>query len=293
MITLLAIVYNLTQPYIDLLRKKTAQKKYSSLTILHAPNLLGHPLGIAALFLLGMFVVPTDPVFFLFWFMMIAIASVQLTLNIWGMLETKFFGVQILSKLSFVVSSVAAILIIGEPLSGQRAFALGLATVGVVLFAWPTRTENTRLVWDRGIFFVLVSVVLSGFTTIFYKLATLHTASYSEFLTGRFVGDLIGWTAVWLFASFFIVRRNPFIELGRLIVDKHGGRMILVAAVSTLVGSWLIFKLPVTTISILSTLTIPTAYLIGRYSYDDHFTTRMWLGSLCIVVSVLLFIIPL
>ncbi|MDO8552918.1 MAG: hypothetical protein Q7S01_05380 [bacterium] len=287
---LVAVLYNLALPYWDTLRKNLAQKGVSSLTILHAPNLIGHPIGIAVLFALGLFAMPSDPTFFLFWFGMIVIASVAQTFNIWGLLETKFFGVQVLNSLGFLVNSIAAVILVGEHLNSIQLIAIALATIGVVCFAWPQRMAPGTFKWDRGVMFVILYLVLSGFSAALYKLATFHTPDYNTFLTGRFVGDLIGWTIVWVIGLTLISHRSPAAELVRCVSNPSGQKMIAGIILSTLVSSWLIYTLPLSTVAMLGTLTIPSAYLYGRFKYNDKVTTRMWAGTALIVPAVLLFI---
>lgn len=287
---LVAALNYLVLPYWDTLKKQLAQNGVSSLTILHAPNLVGHPIGIAILLMFGLFTMPSDATFFLLWFGMIVIASVGQTFNIWGLLETKFFGVQVLNSLGFLVNSVAAVLLLGERLSPIQYAAIALATIGVVCFAWPQRLTAGTFKWDRGVLFVILFLVLSGFSAVLYKLATFHTSDYSTFLTGRFVGDLIGWTAVWIIGLTLISRRSPASEFVRCVRDPSGQKMIAGLVLSTLVSSWLIYTLPLSTVAMLGTLTIPSAYVYGRFKYNDQLTARMWVGTILIVASVLLFV---
>ena len=290
MLIFLTIIHNLAQPYWDTLKKSLAKENVSSLTIIHSPNLVGHPIGIIILIALGIFTIPSNPQFFLFWFGMICIASVSLTLNIWGLLETKFFAVQILNKLGFVTSSIMAVLLIGETLTSLQVISLVLGVIGVAFFAWPQHLSRSNFVWDRGVIFIVISLILSGFSSVFYKIATFHTPNYITFLSGRFVADMIGWTAVWLIISLCFLKRNPIKELVRCIKNQSGLIMIIGIAVSTLLSSWLIYKLPVTTFAMLGILTIPAAYLFSRFKYKESMTARMWIGTVFIISSVGLFL---
>ncbi len=290
MLIVLATLYNLTLPYWDTLKKELAQRNISSLTILHAPNLLIHPFGIAALLILGLFTLPQDPIFYLSWFGMIGIASFSLVLNLWGLLHTQFFGAQVLGRLGFLADSLAAIVFLGERVTTLQTLALACAALAIFLFAWPKRTKNKAIIWDRGVFYILLALTIDAFSNILYKFAALHTLSYESFLTGRFIGDLIGWTIVWLIGVILISKLNPLKELGRCIDTFKGWVMIVGVAASALLSSWLIFKLPVITYAMLGTLMIPGAYLWSHYKYKEHISVRMWIGTVVSFAALILYL---
>jgi drug/metabolite transporter (DMT)-like permease len=288
MLIFLSIIDNLLKPYWDTLRKKLAQANVSPLTITHSPNILGHPIGIIILLISGTYVWPQNPKFFLFWFIMIGIAALSSILNIWGLVRTKFFGVQIVGRLGFVTSTIFAVLLLGEQLNQLKIIALVLAVVGVIVFTWPKNIRSFR--FDYGIFFTVIAVTLGGLAAVFYKMATFYTPDYATFLTGRFMGDLIGWTLVWLVAM-VIIKRNPAAELVKCVNNKSGRLMILGLAASTLLTSWLIYKLPVSLLAMLSTLVFPASYFFSHFKFKEKITRQMWLGTILIIISVVFFII--
>jgi drug/metabolite transporter (DMT)-like permease len=286
---LIAILKHFLDPYWDTLKKRLAQDNIASITIAHTPNLVGHPIGIAVLFACGMFVLPHDPKFFLFWFAMIGIASIVSIFVIWGLLETKFFAVQVVSSLGFAASSLFAVLILGEHLSSLQITALVVGIIGVIIFVWPKK-QNRSLHFDKGLLFVILAVILGGLSSVFYKLASFHVSSYTMFLSGRFIGDFIGWTITW-FISLAILKRNPVREVGAVMTRSYGIKMILGLVTFTLVGSWLFYKLPVTTLAMLGTLSFPASYFWSQIKYREHITLQMWCGTIFIIGSVVLFLI--
>jgi len=288
MLIFLSIVDNLLKPYWDTLRKKLAQEDISPLTISHAPNILGHPIGILILLISGGFILPQNPKFFLFWFVMISIAALASILNIWSLTKTKFFGVQVIGRLGFVTSTIFAALILGEQLNGVKIIALLLAIVGVVIFTWPKNIKSFH--FDYGLLSAIAAVTLGGLASVFYKMATFYTPNYTTFLSGRFIGDMIGWTLVWLVAM-SIMRRNPIRELVKCVHNKSGKIMILGVAVSTLLTSWLIYKLPISLLAMLSTLVFPASYFFSHFKFKEKITKQMWAGTILIVVSVVFFIV--
>lgn len=288
---LVAVFYNLTAPYLDSLRKNIAERSVSSLTILHAPNIVGHPIGVGILLAIGLFSVPTDLTFFLWWFCVVAASALSLVWMMRGLLETHFFAVQVLIRSNFLSSSLAAMVILGERVTAVGIVSFALAALGICLFAWPHRAADTKIVWDRGVIFVILSLILFGLSVVFYKIAAIHAPDYTTFLTGRLLGDLIFWSVIWIIGVSTIGKKNPFEDLKRCISDREGLPMIAGIIASTLAASWLIYVLPVTTFAMLGTLAIPGAYFWSRIRYREHVTLRMWIGTGCIVIAIFLFFI--
>lgn len=292
MLFFLAVFNNLLAPYWDTYKKYLSKRGFASLTVICSPNLVEHSIGIIVLLSFGLFVLPTDLRFYSYWFIMVLISALELTLNIRGLVKSNFFGVRVVGSLSFVVSSIAAVLFIGESLNYVQYGAIGIAIVGVALFVWPKNRSLNFKNLDRGIVFVFVSVILSGISLIPYKMATFYTPNYTTFLTGRIVADLIGWNIVWII-SLLWMKRSLLGELKRLVRTKEALILITGASGANLLGSWLIYKMPVTELSILGTLGILTSYFLSSYKYKDRLTAHMWAGTVCIVFSIGIFFIKL
>lgn len=288
MLILLTVINNLLAPYWDTYKKYLSKQGFASLTVICSPNLIEHSVGIIVLLSLGLFVLPTDIHFYLYWFLMVIISAVELTLNIWGLVKSSFFGVRVVGSLSFVVSSISAVFFIGEHLSLLQYLSIVIAIIGVILFTLPKGKSFHLKNLDKGIVFVFISVILSGLSLIPYKMATFYTPSYTTFLTGRIVGDLVAWNLVWIISLLWI-KRSPLIELKRLMNTKEALILIIGASGANLLGSWLIYKMPVTELSILGTLGIITSYFIDRNTYNNRLTTRMRIGTICIIFSIGIF----
>jgi drug/metabolite transporter (DMT)-like permease len=289
MLTFITIISKGSGPYWNTIRKQLATEKIAPLTITHAPNLIGHPIGILLLISLGMFVLPTDPMFFLFWFGTIAISAIVNIFIILGLLKTKFFTTQIIGSLGFVSSAIFASLFLGEQLTTIKIFCLFLAILGVVFFSWPKKAGKL-FAFDQGVIFTLLAVFLGGLASVLHKSATFHVSNPSAFFTGRFVGDLIGWTLVWL-VSMWIIKRNPVTDLTNLVHKQHGKIFIIGVVASTFIDSWLIYKLPISTIAIIGTIAFPVSYFLSSFKYKEHITFLMWLGTISIISSIVLFLI--
>jgi drug/metabolite transporter (DMT)-like permease len=289
MLTLLAIINKASGPYWNLLRKKLAKEKIAPLTITHSSNLIGHPIGILILIFSGMFLLPNDPLFYIFWFALIAISAIVSIFIILGLLETKFFTTQIIGSLGFISSSVFANIFLGEQLNAIKIFCLFLSILGVVFFAWPKKVDHF-FAFDRGIVFTILAVILGGIASVLYKLATFHVIGFGSLLAGRFVVDLIGWTIVWLI-SMWIIKKNPISDLTNLARKKSGQIFVIGVACLTLLDAWLIYKLPVSTLAMIGTLAFPVSYFISYFKYKEKITPLMWLGTICIIISIILFIL--
>jgi drug/metabolite transporter (DMT)-like permease len=288
MLILLTVLNKIAGPYWNTLRKSLAEKGNAPITIAHAPNLITHPIGIAILAFMGIFALPRDHLFFFFWFGMIIIAAITTTFSILGLLQAKFFATQVIGSLGFAASLLFASFLLGETMSRMQIFSLCLAVAGVILFLLPKKREDYFVI-DKGVVFIIISVILGGLSSVLYKLASHHVTSYASFLGGRFIGDLIGWTIVWLI-SLRILRIRPLADLGVVVRDRSGFILILGTSVVTLIDSWLIYKLPISLVAMIGTLAFPVSYFISRYKYKEHITLNMWLGTLAIIGSVILFI---
>jgi drug/metabolite transporter (DMT)-like permease len=289
MFPLLTILTKIVEPYFSMFRKELAKDDIAPLTITHSPNLIGHPLGIILLLSLGMFILPTDFHFFLYWFGMIVISGVVSTFAILGLLETKFFTAQVIGSLGFVSSAICAHFFLKEPLGVWTIISLCIAVIGVLFFSC-NKDGKKALVFDRGTIFIIIAVALGGFSSVLYKLATTHVTGPAMLFTGRFVGDLIGWTIVWLI-SLCIIKKNPISDLGSLLKKSHGRMYVIGVIITTGIDALLFYHLPVTSLSILGTITFPVMYLISYFKYKERITPLMWFGTFCIISSIILFLL--
>lgn len=285
-----AIGLHLTAPYFELLKRELAKKKFASLTLLHGPNLIGHPIFIIALLALGLFQLPRDPEFFLWWAGLVALSAIELTLVLRGLLRSSFFAVQALARVEFAVTAVLGVILLGERIDTLQAIALLLATASALIFLWP-KYEGGSIIWDRGLLLTLLAIFLTSFGSILYKYSSELTASYSEFLTGRIIGDLAAWTLIWL-GSLYFLGRKPLKELWSCWSLLPGKLFLLGSAALNLVDSWLVFALPISTVAMLSTLAIPASYFIGQRADREPWNPRQIVSGLLILIALLLFVWP-
>lgn len=284
----LAAGHQVALVYLDTLKKKLSQQGFASLTLIHGPNLIGHPILLVALLSFGFFHIPQHLEFFGWWATLTGVSIVQFTLQIWGLVRSSFFAVQALARSSFAVSATMGAIILQENLQPIQWLAIGIALAGSILFVVPKR-RGLRWHWDSGLVFTLISVLLGGCGAILYKVASSTTSSYFELLSGRIVGDLIGWTAVW-FVVLLCMRRQPVRELIRCLHNPTGAILLFGTASRALLNSWLIFMLPVSTLSMLNALAIPISYFVERYEGKQNRNWKQFAGSGLILLALLLFI---
>lgn len=287
---LAAILENMLFPYWDSMRKSLTQRGISSLGITIAPNIVGHPVGVITLLALGLFTLPGNPSFYLFWSGVVVIGAVTHILGLWGLRDGSFFAFEVLSKLTFLTTSIAGVIFLGEHLSSVQVFALVLATIGALAFALPHRRPNRKFVWDKSIAFVILGLLIGSASSVFYKMAATSLGSFTEFVTGRFVADLVLWTAIWLIGVHIFNKRNPITEMEGVLTSKDGSRLAFGAAATNLLSAWIIFHLPISTFAMIGTLGIPIAYLWSHYRYQEKLTWIVGFGTACILIAIFLFL---
>lgn len=88
-----------------------------------------------------------------------------------------------------------------------------------------------------------------------------------------------------------IIRRNPLQDFTALVTKRPGQIFVLGTVATTFLESYLIYNLPVTTIAMLGTIAFLVTYFISNYNYQERITPLMWLGTLSIVSSIILFLV--
>lgn len=290
MLSILATLYHIIQTYFQSLKRDLANSGHSKLTIICLVNFVGHPVILVALLLLNKIELPSSPWFYLSWLGVVVIALIQNSFLILGLIKTNFFGANSLASLSFVTTSLYAVLFLGETLNFHQVIALSMAFVGVMLLVTP-KQHKKKLVWDWGLLFILFSLLIKPFGTIFYKFSALQTATYSELLTGRLVMDLIYYGIIYSLIFSLYFKKSPYLESKKMLRDSVGLKYVIGYNLLTLFNSWLIFKLPVTTLIVLSTISVPVSYFISKKKYIEKSHPKVVLATLLIVVSMVGFVL--
>jgi drug/metabolite transporter (DMT)-like permease len=207
-----------------------------------------------------------------------------------GLKRTKFFAVEVINKFGFAVTALLAMLILGERYTGLQVWAMILGGAGVLLFAWPKRAAGAKFVFDQGVMLTILGLLINGVSMIYYKYAANLAPSYVQFLSGRFVSDIVTWGLVWYISAVW-VKRSFKKEFKTYFGDK---RILLVSygiALTNMVSSWLVYVLPASTFSMLLILSMPSAYFLGRHKYQEAMTKRMAAGSVLIALAVVGFVV--
>lgn|GEM_PF-2469130 len=287
---ILAVAYNLIYPYWNSKRRDQSVAGYLAMTIINAPNIVFHPFGILVLLLLGIFSLPSNLAFYASWAFMTVTGAVAFSLTMTGLKRTKFFAVEVINKFSFAVVALMAMLVLGERYTGLQVGAIVLGGVGVLLFAWPKRKAGAKFVFDQGVMLAILGLLINSVSLIYYKYAATLAPSYVQFLSGRFVSDIVTWGLVWYISAVWVKRsfkkefKGYFGDM-RILAVSYG------IALTNMVSSWLVFVLPASTFSMLLILSMPSAYLLGRHKYQEGTTKRMAAGSVLIALAVVGFVI--
>lgn len=291
MLAFLTVLNSIFQTYVQSLKKDLGKGVFESIILIAVLSWIGLLLA-AGLWVAGRFHLPSDPLFYLFWFALTFFTEITFTAFLVGMLSTSFFAASSLNNLSFVVTALYAALILGERYSIIQVIAICVAAAGTLLF-FEKGVSKSYLAENKGLLLILFSLVLTPLEYIFYKSATLHTNAYDQFLTGRLVMDAVFYSLFFALVAIFWYRKNPFLKIRSLVSTYPGLTFLAGSTLAELLESWLIFKMPVGLFTVLGIVSIPAGYFIGQAKYQDKIKPRYVLGGLLIFLAVIFFIFPM
>ncbi len=287
------LIFSLTTiilPYWDTIRKHLAEKGISPLTILHGPNLAGHFVGILALILFDKFQLPSNSTFYILWFGVTLTAAIGFSLSIKAFTISKFFEVQILNRLDFIISILLLVIFLHEPMTWLRAVGAILAFAGVICIMWPQKSQHQRIKWDIGLVYATFAATIIGFSFVLFKKATLIVPDFWAFISGRFVADLVFWTLIWLSYTLKFHKVNPIIDLTNMFRERQGKILLGILPPVLFIQSFIIYSLQGSQISIMVPLSIPAAFLFSHFKYKEDQSKQIWLGVGMIFVAILLYL---
>jgi len=289
MFALIAVVNEFFKTYFDSLKRDLGEAGFKRVLILALTAWAG---GLIILWLLlrGQFQMPSDPQFYMLWFGLTLLTEISFTLMLTGMLNTSFFAATSLGNISFVITTIYAAIFLKEKYTLLQAGAIIIAGIGTLLF-FKIDFSKKLFTDNKGLFLILFSLLLTPLEYILYKAATLHASSYHQFLTGRLTMDLCFYTLFFLLVVLIWYRKNPLPDIVSFVCSGPGIGYVVGHTLTELVESWLIFKIPISLISMIGTLSIPTAYFIGRKKYQESLNWRHVGGAVLIALGVILFLI--
>lgn len=288
MFTLLALLTKSAQTYTRSLQKDLVGQGYNSILVISSISWVG-VLILLALVLLGKFQLPTSPTFYVYWFILVFIVTIQFYFYSKGLANSQFYSANSISHISFVITIFYAVLFLKESISPAGIVAIVIAVIGsLLLFKWQGRAKNA-FKQNMGLIFIIFALLISPASTVLLKSAVLQTNSFSQYLTGRLVLDLIYYSAFLCVLYVFWYRRKPGKSIKEFFKSKQGLIFMFGTAVANLVDSLLIYRLPVVTLTILGTVGIVAGYVIGRVKYKEPIYFREALGGALIVLSIIIF----
>jgi drug/metabolite transporter (DMT)-like permease len=289
MFVLLAIVNDIFKTYFDSLKRDLGESGFKMVLII-ALNAWAGGLLIFWLLLTHNFQMPADPQFYFLWFGLTLLTEISYTLLLIGMLNTTFFAASSFANIGFAITAIYAWLILHERYNLIQILALIIIVAGSLLF-FKKGVSKKLFTDNKGIFLIFFSLLLTPLEYILYKAATLHATSYHQFLTGRLTMDWFFYTLFFVIITIFWYRKNPLPQI-RSFLSSPGGIVYVAGHTATeLLESWLIFKIPISLFTILGTISIPTAYFVGRKKYKEPLNWRYVAGAILVALGVILFVL--
>lgn len=289
MFSVLVLINQVFKTYLQAVKKDLANKGVDNLILIASISWFS-VLFLAGMFVLGYFVLPTDVMFYVFWLGVTFVATISFIFIVIGLQNGAFLSVNSITKVSFAVTAVYAVLFLGESLSLVQVSAIILAMLGCTLFFNLSSNLKETLSRNKGLFYVLFALFISPISLIFYKSATLYTESYSQFLTGRLLMDAIYYTLFLTIVYAFWHKSNPLQKITHYAIMPAGLLFMTGSAFSELLSSFLIYKLSASLFAVLGVISIPASYLIGKIRYKEKVETMQAIGSLLMVIGVFLFL---
>jgi drug/metabolite transporter (DMT)-like permease len=286
---LLTLLNNVAETYLQSLKKDLAQDGFKTILLLVSISWASIPIALV-LFLLGKFQMPADPLFYLLWLGVAVSASIKFAFFVIGLRNSKFLSANTLPNVAFVTTAIYAVLLLHESLSRAEVAAIIVAIAGT-LFFFNWRSISTIFSENKGVGYILFSILLTPLGSIFYKSATLHTSSYAEFLSGRLVMDLGYYSLFFLLVFLLWYRKNPLKESASFGLSAAGIVYAAGWALTNLLDSWLIFLLPISLFTLLGTISIPVSYWIGRARYRERIEGEHVVGAILIAIAVVLSVV--
>lgn len=290
MLSALVLIQAVVETYVQSLKKDLAQKRFEIILLVASVAWLNLAILLVLLFL-GTFQMPSSSLFYLFWLGVTFIYTIKFALFVTGLKQALFLAGNAFPNLSFALTAIYASVFLGETINSVQIIAIIIALFGALLFFHWNGKIKELLKINKGLLLIAFSVILAPLTGIFYKSATLQTSSYSEFLTGRLVMDGIYYSLFFIFLYVFWHRTNPWTKITSLATSKRGLLYLILTVAYSLLGSWLIFKLPISLFVMLSAIAIPAGYVVGKIKYQEPFKKKYLLGGALIVTGILLFVV--
>jgi drug/metabolite transporter (DMT)-like permease len=186
-----------------------------------------------------------------------------------------------------IIVTLIARIIWREPLTWQKWTAIGLASLGTILIAWPTDTGAMQL--------TLTGFLISMGSALSYAGITLFTKKLSrDYSTWTILAFAFGFAALALLPFQFgygqssgISRFLPSIERGSVLLTFAGFVLI------TTIGGYALYatglrRLPASVASIAAMAEVPFAAALGYLFLGDRLSALQVLGALSVLGGVAL-----
>ncbi len=287
MLYFLTLLNSVFQTYLQALKRDSAKGIFETIVLIAVLSWAGLLIALGLL-AVGRFHMPVDPLFYVFWFALTFSTVITFTAFLLGMLNTTFFAANSFSNIGFAITALYALLILGEKYVPVQVGAIIITAVGSLLF-FERGISKGYFKENKGLLLILFSLLLSPLEYVLYKSATLHTANYDQFLTGRLTMDALFYSLFFALVAIFWYRKNPWPKITAVTASYAGIVFLIGTTLAELLESWLIFKMPVGIFVILGAISIPAGYLIGEIKYQEPIKPRYVVGSVLITLGIIIF----
>jgi len=290
MFAIIRLANSVFQTYLQSLMKDLGKGVFESILIIALLSWVDLLVALG-LWASGMFQMPSDLWFYVFWFLLTLSTEITFTAFLLGILSSTLMAANSFENAGFIMTPLFAVIFLHESYGWLQAAAIAVAFIGALLFFERDSTMKGFISANKGLLLIVFSLVLAPLEYIFYKSATLHTASYHQFLTGRLVMDAAFYTLFFVCVVIFWYRKNPFPLMKAKALSKPGILFLAGTTIAELVESWLVFKMPIGLFMMLGVISIPVGYFIGWARYGDTIKKKEIIGGILVAVAVAMFIV--
>lgn len=284
-----ALINEIFKTYLESLKRDLGEVGFRMILMIALNSWVGLCI-LAWLFLTNHFEMPVDPWFYVLWFGLAVLTEMSFAIFLLGMLNTTFFVASSLGNISFAITALYAGLFLHESYSPIQVGAILITAAGTLLF-FKRGAYKKLFTENKGVLLILFSLVMTPLEYVFYKSATLHANSYYQFLTGRLAMDFVLYTLFFVAMSLFWYRKNPLPQIRAFVSSNTGKVYVGGHAATELLESWLIYYIPISLFTMLGTLSIPIAYLVGQKKYREPPNVRHIVGAVLVALGIVLFLI--
>lgn len=251
------------------------------------PMLLGHPFLLLAVYLSGYWSLPTSAEFYAYFFALCSLYIAGSYLALYGLTKSNFASANAILSTGVVFQTILAVILLDEKIS---AFGIACFIILTLTLIKINFLDKFKFKLDQGSLLITISVLILALGVIFFKKSATLTNSYGQFLTGRTLSDLIFYSGFHLLLPFFN-KKSIKENYAHFFSTQSAWLYIFVFNIIATVNTVLYFYLNASTIVILSAITHPISFFIGRKKYQEKYTLTIIIENLIIILAIIGFLL--